>query len=125
MTVKARLYYAEGYRVGIGQVYGQPQYGLIGFGVESTPGYPLFSAVELIEIENQVDAVVGGTWGTPQYGSFIVRQAALPAPVTTFSVRAEGAFSPEFVEVADVEPELRVLEDELQAYEFDETLWPA
>lgn len=125
MTVKARLYYAEGYKVGIGQVYGRPQYGSLGAHVESVPGFPLFSAVDLSEIEEKIDAVLGGPWGTPQYGSFVVRQAALPSPVSGFSVRAEGAFSPEFVEVDEIDPELRILETETQAYEFDETLWPA
>jgi hypothetical protein len=121
----ARLYYAYGYEVGVGQAYGRPQYGLIGFGVGLSPGFPLFSAPFLSEISDEVTAiVVHEPYGSVMYGSFLVRQARAPGPIPVFSIDVEATFSPEFVEDELLEVSLRVSENETVCFEWDEVVWP-
>ena len=121
MSVNARLHYGYGYEVGIGDVYGRAIYGSIGYGVIVVPGFPLFHTSNLSEIEELVTAVVDGTYGTSQYGAFVVRQAAAPTDAAGFSIRSDGTYSAEFVE--DESIALRVSPDQTVAYEFSEVEW--
>ena len=119
----ARLFLAYGHEIGVGQAYGRPMYGTIGFGITTVPGFPLFSAPSLDEISEGVTARVTEAWAVPMYGTLNVRQAKVPGPAEFFSIQPGRTMSPEFVEDELLEVSLRLSENETRAFEFDEYAW--
>ena len=119
----ARLFYAEGYEVGVGQAYGHPMYGTIGFGIGLTPGFPMFHTGLFSEIEERIDARVTRAWGADTYGSFLVRQAKAPFPVEAFRIEADEVYAPELIEDETLDVSLRVAADGIHCFEFSEVAW--
>jgi hypothetical protein len=127
MSLGARLYHANGYEVGVGQAWGTAMYGIVGFGIGVSPGFPLFHTGDLFEFTEEVASVPGGVYGTQMYGAIGVRlrQGHPSVPVTSFSIGVDKAFSPEFVEDELLAKDMRLLEDQSVFFEISEVAWPS
>jgi hypothetical protein len=123
MSTIARLHVVAGLEVHDGGPYGTQAYGKIGYSMGVTPGFPLFQVREMVEVEDLVTAIIGDPYGYPAYGTITMRQARRPGPVESFRIESDGVFSPEFVEWPQLQPQLRLLDDETDTYEFSEVGW--